>query len=74
MATLTIKRGSDPVEECGPKVHPTYKREVIGRVGLLLYDVKNCLVKESDGPWASDQASCPLAGNELQHTSDASDS
>lgn len=46
---LTVERGSEPMKDRSPEVYPADKPEVIGRVGLVLYDVINCLVENSDG-------------------------
>ena len=39
------------MDDGSPEVYPTDKPEVIGWVGLLLYDVINGLVKDSDRAW-----------------------
>lgn len=47
---LTVQRGGDPMKDRPPKIHPSYEVEVIWRVILVLKDVEDRLVENSDGP------------------------
>ena len=46
---LTIEGGGDPVKDGSPQINPSDKLQVVGRVRLTLYDVKNRLVEHGDG-------------------------
>ena len=47
---LTVQRGSDPMQDRPPQVHPTDEMKVVRWVVLLLEDVEDRLVKDSNGP------------------------